>query len=174
MRVEIANRIAENPPRLFFLPPLLPGISVVREVFASEEVYAVAQGPWPADQRGHQFARMRGYLDTWTEGLRVSVADDPYKKPKSTFMARLDPVADEFFDIRCIDPYPGIRALGAFADKDLFFIALTWNDRPVLNTDRIWRDEIERTKATWRKLFHPYRPLKGANLHDYASNIRVV
>ncbi len=103
----------------------------------------------------------------------MTVAEDPYKKPRVTNMARADPIESEVFDIRCIDPKPGIRVLGCFADFDLF-VALTWNVRENLPDDKSWRDEIERCKAAWRRLFHPYLPFCGADLNAYLSNFQSV
>ena len=177
IRDEIGNRTREKPPRLFFLPPLIPSAPVVRELFVSEEIYAVGLPPWPDTVRGRRHAQMRGYLDAFTQGQRLTVADDPYRKPKSTNMARVDPPKDEVFDFRCIDPKPGIRIMGCFAAYDLF-VALTWNDRENLPSDdplnKAWRDEIERCKAAWRRLFHPFPPFTGSNLHAYLSNFQPV
>jgi hypothetical protein len=135
IRDEIRDRASEEPPRLFFLPPLIPSVALVREMFVSQEIAEVAQPPWPATEEGRRLAQMRAYLDGWTEGRLITVADDPYRKPKATIMARIDPVEDEVFDIRCVDPKPGIRVLGCFADFNLF-VALTWNQRENLEDDR--------------------------------------
>lgn len=146
---------------------------VVREIFISEDIYTVAQPPWAQTQMGRRCAQMRAYLDAWTEGRRLTVSDNPYRKRKATNIARTDPVADQVFEFRCIDPKPGIRVLGCFADFDLF-VALTWNVRENLTDDKAWRDEIERCKAAWRRLFNPYPPFSGAHLHDYLSNFQPV
>jgi hypothetical protein len=168
IRDEITRRTREDPPRLFFLPPLIPGAQIVRELFVSDEINRVAHPPWAAIDPGPRFARMRGFLDRWTEGGRISVADDPYRKPRSTFMARIDPGPDEVFDIRCIAPNPGIRVFGCFADRDLF-VALTKAKREDLTTSKDWRDEREACKAAWRRLFPTYQPFSGANLNEYIS-----
>jgi hypothetical protein len=175
IRDEIRRLTMERQPRLFFLPPLLPGVAVVRELFVSEEIFRVANPPWPSTVMGRRYARMRTYLDAWTEGRLITVADHPYNKPRSTFMARIDPGADEVFDIRCRYPKPGIRVLGLFADCDLF-VALTTTGHENLITGRDWRDEREACKAAWRRLFPTYQPFSGTTtLHDYIStNIYIV
>lgn len=174
IRVEIANRIGERPQRLFFLPPLIGSTPVVRELFVSEEINAVVHPPFSNSEIGRRLSQMRAYLDTqWTAGLRVTVADHPYKKPKATFMARVDPVGDEVFDIRCIDPKPGIRVLGCFGGRNLF-VALTFNFHENLQDSRDWRNEIERCKTLWRSLFHTYPPHSGPNLNDYLTNFQPV
>ena len=161
------------PPRLFFLPPLIPSVRMVREMFVSEEINAVAHPPWGTTKSDRRLAQMRGYLDAFTEGRRLTVAGDPYKKPKATNLARIDPIADEVFDFRCVDPKPGIRVLGYFAAYDLF-IALTWNCRENLQDDKAWRDEIERCKAAWRRLFHSFPPHSGDTINAYLSNFQSV
>lgn len=174
IRDEIRARTEERPPRLFFLPPLLPGGPFVREIFVSEEVNRVAHPPWDPTDMGVRFAGMRAFLDRWTEGSIISVADDPRRKPKATYMARIDPAPDEVFDIRCIAPNPGIRVFGCFADRDLF-VALTKAGREELTTDKEWRDAREACKAAWRRLFPTYQPFSGANLNEYISvNVLVI
>ena len=169
IRDEIRRRTEEEPPRLFFLPPLIGSAAVVRELFVSEEINRVAHPPWSPTALGTRFAQMRAYLDAWSEGRLISIADHPYRKPKPTFMARIDPAPDEVFDIRCIDPNPGIRIMGCFADRDLF-IALTRANREDLVTLHDWRNEREACKAAWRRLFPTYQPYTGATLNDYISN----
>jgi hypothetical protein len=177
IRDEILARTQETPERLFFLPPLIRSVGLVREIFISDEVNAVAHPPWPATALGRRHAQMRGYLDAFTEGRRITATDAPYRKPKSTFLARVDPVSDDFFSMRCIDPKPGLRVLGAFAAFDLF-VALTWNCRENLPSDdplnKPWRDEIERCKAAWRRLFYTYPPHHGSSLNAYLSNFTAV
>jgi hypothetical protein len=168
IRDEIRRRMEETPPRLFFLPPLIGGAAVARELFVSQEIYRVANPPWEATDLAARYARMRAYLDAWTEGRLISITDRPYRKPKPTYMARIDPAPDEVFDIRCIDPHPGIRVIGCFADRDLF-IALTYTGREDLPTSRDWRNEREACKAAWRRLFPTYTPFTGASLNDYIS-----
>lgn len=169
IRDEIRSRTQETPPRLFFLPPLIEGVAIMRELFVSEEINRIAHPPWPETSSGRRFARMRSYLDSWSGGRLISIADDPYHKPKRTFMARIDPSQDEVFDIRCRSPKPGIRILGCFADQDLF-IALTIAGHEDLTTEKEWRDEREACKAAWRRLFPTYQPFSGATLNEYVSN----
>src|ERR1700730_10643348 len=137
IRDEIKARCSEG--RLFFLSPLIPSTQVVREMFISEEIIGVFEAPATSTQDGQRFASLRAYLDTFVAGIRISVADDPYKKPKWTFMARLDPRTDEVFDIRVRYPKKGIRVFGRFAYKDCF-VALNWDFREELDDDKKWRD----------------------------------
>lgn len=170
IRREIGNRCGEG--RLFHLPPFLPGAPVVRMMFVSAEIHAVVVGAHSLDtEEGRRFGQLRGDLDRFTEGALISVADHPYRKDKKAYIARLDPPRDEAWDIRSVDPKPAIRVFGHFAMVDTF-IALTWAWRRDLGGpgSKEWRDEIERCKAAWRQLFHPYPPYSGGSLHDYVSS----
>lgn len=166
IRDEISEQLAEG--RLFLLPPLFAGMRTERTILASLEVHDIAQPPWPETWEGERHAEVRAYLDAFTEGRLISIAEEPYDKHRTAFLARVDPPTDEVWDIRCIDPEPGMRVLGCFAETDIF-VALIGNYRENLTDARDWRDEIELTKAEWRKLFPTYRPHSGANLHDYVS-----
>lgn len=167
IRNEINHRCGEN--RLFHLPHALPGQPMERTMFVSQEVYKAVSGPWKPSE-AHRMSMLRADLDMFTEGKIISVAEDPYKKPKSTYMARVDPPGDQVWDIRSRDPKPGVRVLGCFGETDTF-IALVWDYREPLNGpgSREWRDFIERCKAEWRKLFHPYQPHSGSTISDYVS-----
>jgi hypothetical protein len=81
---EIRRRVEETPPRLFFLPPVIGSAAVVRELFVAEEINRVAHPPWENTEPGARYARMRAYLDAWSEGRMISITDHPYRKPKPT------------------------------------------------------------------------------------------
>ena len=170
---EINARCGEEPPRLFLLPPAIPGSPCVRHVFVSPEINGAAQGPW--DDADHEFrcGRLRQYLDRLTEGMLVSVGRDPFKKKADAFLVRLDEAEDEVWEIRVRQPKPGIRIFGRFADKDVF-VALSWLGREVLTNDKEWRDARENCKATWRKLFPTYPAHTGDDFDKYISNFILV
>lgn len=113
---------------------------------------------------------LRGQFDHFIGGGLISVAENPYSKWDKAFIARVDPVKDEIWDIRVIDPKPAIRVLGAFAETDVF-IALEWEYRTKLGgpESREWRSFVGRAKAKWRSLFGTYKPHTGANVSDYVS-----
>lgn len=154
------------------LPHAIRSVPQVRSIFVSEEVSRIVFPPWTEDAEGLRFSRLRAQLDVFTAGTLISVAHDPFKKPKATYMARVDPPADEVWDIRSIDPKPAIRVLGCFAETNVF-IALVWEYRKPLGgpDSRQWRDFRERCKTEWRKLFPAYPPLSGQTSNDYASGI---
>lgn len=170
--VEIINRCGEG--RLFSLPLLIPSVETTdvetkRDIYVSREVDDAVRGPWEETTEGLRLAELRGHLDIFTGGGLISIADNPYDKDKTAFLARLDPARDGAWQIRDCDD-PAIRVFGHFAFIDTF-IALTWRWRDELDgrDSRSWRDEINRCKTEWRKLFPTYQPLKGGTLDEYVS-----
>ncbi len=157
------------------LEPALASSRSVRTMIVSAEIRKLFIGPWEDTRHEYRCGRLRADLDMFTEGRLISVAQAAYKKPKATYMTRLQPLADEVWEIRSRDPKPGIRVFGRFAEKDVF-VALTWELRePLLGPgSREWRDAREACKAEWRKLFPAYPALARDDLHDYASNIILV
>jgi len=159
--------------RLISLPPLIRSDPVVRHLFVAEEVFKIVRGPWPKSTEGVRHASLRALLDRFTAGGRITVADHPTKKKNSANMARVRPPEDEIFDFRAMDPEPGIRAFGSFAEKDTF-VVVTWRYREELEYDPVkWGKEILRCKAKWRLLFHAYPPPPGS-LDDHISNFEPV
>ncbi len=168
IRDVISARVQEG--RLFHLPPLIASQQTVRNLFVGTELHSVVSPPWSQSTEGFRLSQLRANLDAYTEGQTISMADDPFTKPKSTFMARTAPVVHEVWDIRSRDPKPGIRVLGCFAETDTF-VALVWDYREALGgpNSKEWRDLIERCKAEWRNLFITYPPHQGSNINDYVS-----
>jgi len=113
-------------------------------------------------------------LDEFTDGGFITIAENPRDKEASALLARVEPAEDDVFDFRCLDPKPGIRALGCFAEVDVF-VALTWEYRENLENDDDWSAEIARCKSEWKRLFCDLPPFKGAKLNEYVSyNFRAV
>ena len=164
---EINNRVSEG--RLFLLEPSLPGISVERPMFVSAELQKLLFGPWKSHEQERRWNRLRADLDTFVEGRRISVALRPYKA-RTAYMAQLDSINDEVWEIRSRDPKPGIRVFGRFAETDLF-VALTWWWRSDLKgpKSKQWRSAREGCKAEWRKLFPTYPAQSGTQISDYIS-----
>lgn len=174
IRGVIASRRDEG--RLCLLQPAMPGSPCVRWMFVSPEIFEAIDGPWNDSNEGYRFGRLRADLDAFIEGRLISIGKHPYKKNKKAYMSQLDPVVDEVWEIRSIDPKPGIRVFGSFSEKDTF-VALTWLYRaPLMGPNsREWRDAREQCKAEWRNLFITYKPHTGADLeNDYASNAFLV
>jgi hypothetical protein len=156
---------------LFVLPSLLTGEETVRTMFVSTEIMHDVTPPFAANRDGRRLAEFREYLDAFSEGAQLSVAEDPEAKPSDAMLARIHPVRENFWDIRSISPKPGIRAFGGFVGKDEF-VCLTWNYRE--NLDGRWDDEVNRCKAEWKSLFGNEDPLSRNMLDEYLSNFLAV
>jgi hypothetical protein len=169
IRDEIARQCEER--RLFFLPPAMTFIPVVRHLFVSPELYRLAEtGPWADIAEEKRFGLLRANLDDFTRNAPLTVEWNPFEA-RDAYFGRLDPISDEVWDIRSRDPRPAIRVLGSFADTDTF-VGLVWGWRKEWDGKESceWRDARVRTGAEWRKLFPAYTPHKGDHIHDYLSN----
>lgn len=173
IQAEIRNRVAEG--RLTLLQPALPDIPRVRSMFASEEICRLVLGPWTDAAMEERCGALRADLDHFISGATLTVSREPYRKPKQTFLSRLDPGRDEVWVIRSRAPKPGIRVFGRFAQRDVF-VALSWAWRSELDGpgSKDWRDAAVGCIAEWRRLLHPYEPLREGDLHDYATDIVLV
>jgi hypothetical protein len=160
---------------LFCLTPEFLSDETPRAMFVSREVMEIVDGPpWPNSRDGRRYARLRGLFDAFTGGDFITVAADPFRKDACAILARVHPIAHEIWDFRCLDPAPGIRSLGCFAEQDAF-VALTWNFRENLQAAAAWNAEIRLCKNEWQGLFGPLPPHAGKSLDEYVSyNFRSV
>jgi len=155
--------------RLFELPSLFTGYETARTMIVSPDILRAVSLPFPADRkRAERLGEFRRWLDSFSEGGQITVAEDPREKPPLAMMARVEPVAAGFFSIRVTDPEytPGIRSLGGFSKKDEF-IALTWDLRENIE---LFDDEVAIVQTAWTGLFGNETPYSGEHLDDYLSN----
>jgi hypothetical protein len=148
--------------RLFWLPPLAEPLGRPRTVFASPDVYAVAQ-QWETNVR---FASLRGSLDQFSRTMDITFALDPFNKEPGAFMARTDPPASRIVSLRVFDSEDGIRVLGSFSEQDVF-IALTWHFRESI-PEGGWPPLVHHCRARWDALFSQ-PPRYGNSIHAYVS-----
>jgi len=156
---------------LFEVTPTLPNSPHGRWMFANAEVNRLIVGPWADQAERYRCGALWADFDRYVESRIISVClDNPYRKPKTTFLARLDPGHDEVWEIRSRDPRPSIRVFGRFADRDVF-VALDWGHRSQLGGpgSNAFKLRIRRCKAEWRKLFPSYDPLTGSSVNEYIS-----
>jgi hypothetical protein len=163
--MSIRDRIrALDGKELFCLAPLAGG-SLVRTMFVSREVLDAVTPPFPPHWDGQRLGQFRGTLDAFAENQWISIASDPYNKSAQTYLAPVDPVALDIWDIRSIAPLPQIRCFGAWSEQDTF-VALTWEYRDGIDFDA----EAKRCRAVWDKFLSPCKPFHGRNPDDYLSD----
>lgn len=146
---------------LFLLISEFPGEETPRTMFLSREVQEIVLEA--ATDR--YMALVKAVLDNFVAGGFITVAGDPFRKPSSAILARVDPVELEVFSFRVFDPRPQIRVLGCFSERDTF-VALSWNYRQDFN----WNAERDGCLAEWGRLFNGIPPHSGANLNEYLSH----
>lgn len=162
---ELRFRIEEG--RLFLVNPLIHGSPHPRLIYATSEIWNKLCGPWSDKSEEYRMNKLYADLDHFSSGERIIVSrgniEQGYMKP-------LDDISEEVWEIRSRDPKPSLRLFGRFAETDIF-IATNLRERIELGSpgSKPWRDEFERCKAEWRKLFPAYEPLTGSTLRDYIS-----
>ena len=158
--------------KLFELASLLTGDETVRTMIVSADVMAVVSPPFADTEEGLRHGELRAWMDAFSEGAELTVAEDPDRKPPDAMLARVHNVDDEFWSIRVTEPEDtaGIRSLGAFAAKDKF-LALTWEYREDM-TD--FDSHVQGVQQDWDDLFGSEPPFFGDRLDEYLTNYRAV
>lgn len=140
-------------------------------MFLSADLDELISPPWSPSREGRRHARLRAFLTSFVDGAFITVANNPFDKDARAILARVDPPEAEVWDFRCLDPNPGMRVFGSFAEKDTF-VALTWDYRE--NVDD-WHEKVVECRDEWKKLFGDLLPLIGKTPNDYLSyNFRSV
>jgi hypothetical protein len=153
--------------RLHERPSNFTGYETVRTVYAVPDIIGVTSGPFGESLRDERLAEFAQALDAFSEGGRFSVAQDPRSKPGHAMLARIEPASAEFWCIRVTAPEetPGIRAFGAFVEKDVFVI-LAWHYREEMSFD----EDVTLVRKAWRELFGDATPHGGKSLDQYVTN----
>lgn len=152
---------------LHFCEPMLSSNSRARKVYLSSEVNELLTGA-VADMSQWR-AKLQAQLDSFMDGDVIPACLVPHKAARA-FMGLLHPVDKGIWDIRCRDPSPGLRVLGAFLAVDVF-VCLTYRTRDQLGqrADPRWEDAINECNRLWKILFPSFAPLTGDNLSDFLS-----
>lgn len=156
---------------LFLLQPAFSGEETPRTIFLSREVDELREGAWSNSKDAGRLATALAVLEDFVTGGVVSVAEYPFRKSSRALLARLHPVAWEFWAFRCIDPRPGIRVLGGFAGRAIF-IALTWEYRENFDSEQLdggWGGNIIRCRNEWTRLFGDTQPHKARTIDGYVG-----
>ncbi|TIR28283.1 MAG: hypothetical protein E5X35_31350 [Mesorhizobium sp.] len=141
-----------------------------RNMILTPYIDALAQQPFADTIEGERYAALAQYLDGFSELHRITVAQNPDKKPNDVMLARVHPVGDDFWSMRITAPEdtPGIRLLGGFCARDSF-VGLLCEFRDYIS---VFDEEVDETRNLWRDLFGDLKPLSGSNLDDYLTHYR--
>lgn len=151
--------------------PAMPSGEMKRYMLVSKQLRSAMLGPWKNAEQEKRLAQLRGDLDAFVLGQRISVANHPYEKDKTAYIARVDPVHKEIWDIRSIDPKPGIRVLGCFAEVNVF-VALVWDYRANLDGPGgpLWGAFVQQAEHMWNRFSLGLSPHSGSAIGDYISD----
>lgn len=149
--------------RLFQHTSHFYGEETCRYVYVSECVWDFIHRQVD-DHIGHVGRNVRGLLDYFIEGDPITVGWNPHEKG-ACLMARVDShdPGYEVWDVRALDPYPGARVFGAFAEFNVF-VALTWCEKED-GLDYVL--EAESCIQKWKELFDLTRPHRGRFVGEY-------
>lgn len=156
---------------LFPVEPTMQSEPMNRALYASPEVHRLITGPWKDNAEKYRCGKLWADFDRFVEGRLIPVSlDNPYTKPKNTYLSRMDPDDDEVWQIRSRAPKPAMRVFGRFACTDCF-VGLSWRLRNELGgpRSREFRQEIRRCLAAWRRIFPSYNAFSGDTVNEYIS-----
>ena len=155
---------------LFLLNPSMPGQpgTLGRTMYVSAEINFKLEGPWETEQEEMNCQVLKRDFDRFMTGQIIATRMPP-RTSVNAFIALLDPPRDEIWEIRTRESRPQFRALGSFADTDVF-VALTLWERSDLDASADWRYAMVECGCQWRRLFPAYSPKSGRTIHDYISN----
>lgn len=166
--------------QLFKLDFSIPGSPEIRTVLMAPEVAKLVIPPWPNSIMGERCARLRADLESFLSGDPITVCWEPFKGKQYHKLGRLHPVHDGVWDMRSIDPSPGLRVLFFLAEKDVMIalrccprsIPVPWLHRALLGAwdSGEWRKAINECKAEWIRLFPNCRPLVRSTIDECLSN----
>lgn len=134
------------------------------------------EGPWTSPKCGSRVGLLRGDLESFVKGERVSVCLKPYTA-KEAFLGRLDRPEDEVWDMRSRTASPGLRLFGRFAAPNIF-IAFTWAPRSTVWNGREpmgdrhnpkWDVAKLECERQWGLLFPKHEPIHGEEVQDYVT-----
>lgn len=143
--------------------PIAP-ISTLRPVYLVPEVCARIVGPWTTAEERSFMPQVQADLENFIEGGWINAT---FRMRPNAYCKRLQDGSKSVWELRTIDPAPGVRIFGMFAMKDVF-IGTGMLLRSELN-DCSFKEEIRNTKAKWRNILHTYAPVVSENINDYIT-----
>lgn len=153
------------------------GDSEERTMFVSREVSDLLSPPWTDKTVEERVGFLRADLEAFVRGQLMGMCMLPRKANEKAHFGLLAPAEDGFWDVRSVNPDPGLRVVGAFAKRDVF-VGLCWAPRSKAWLQRLpladfhsleWRRLIKRARREWQRLFLGLEPHKGASHSDHIS-----
>ncbi|MBN13893.1 MAG: hypothetical protein CMJ15_01520 [Pelagibacterium sp.] len=151
--------------QLHFIVPALPGLSVKRDIFVSQEVYdLVGDEAVVSPDLERVSGKARAKIDYIASGGVFVFAMDPMNKSVTSLVARNHNIPQGVLDVRINDPKPELRIFGCSAGCDVL-VLLTWAKRKNLK----FKAEVDRCQQVWTSMFPDKQPLVGRNHEQYFS-----
>lgn len=159
---EISARISEG--RLVEFKPFAPS-SMSRLVYLTPDINDQIKGPWESgSEEEAQMPYVLADLENFALGFWVLTALG--RGPKVNFR-RLEVrrrKRPETWEMRTMEPPPGYRLFGFFADADKF-VGLHLVSKDLVNND----EDMKHAQSKWRNLFGTFNPVVSENINDYIS-----
>ena len=161
--------------RLYRVPQSLPeGLPQIRVIYASGLIRTLLSGIGLNTRGKIRVGELQADLDYFMDGRRLDLR--PLGNIREyAYMAVLEPVHNDIWEIRSIDPKPSIRLFGSFVKRNQF-VVFTWAWRKELGGRyaKEWRAVIQEFKEEWQAYFGALRPLSGSYPDAYLTNARVI
>tara|TARA_R110000787_G_scaffold16251_2_gene49509 strand:- start:555 stop:1097 length:543 start_codon:yes stop_codon:yes gene_type:complete len=133
----------------------------------------IAEG---VDEWGRRVGRLQSDFEKFVMGQHVTLSMTPFQH-KAAYMGLLDPASEGIWEIRSVDPKPGLRVFGKFPSMDTF-VALNWEPRSKkfggkkpLGAGKSLEYQIAMIEADqrWNEVLPGLLPLTGGDFDDYVS-----
>ena len=154
---------------LRFWKPLLPRPRIRMLYVAKELVDEIESN----DRDEYRMGQLSRDFDFFCQSPRIAVGTG---RETTCFMKRLEPGADEVWELRSRDPEPQVRVFGRFAQPDCFVAThaafredlgdLSWSRWEGNN----WPTEIQRCKSKWAVLLPSQVTFSGGSIHAYITS----
>ena len=112
------------------------------------------------------FRKLSAQFQNFMMGRTIPVALE--HDHKHAEWARLDPAGCEVWETRVRHVQPELRALGRFADADIF-VALNLYEGSQLKGKKAWDAAKARCQTDWAVLFPYTSPVFGSTANDYVT-----
>lgn len=135
--------------------------TILRHMYLERELHERLFHSYEDDSVEERHAQLQSDLEQFVTARRLP----------PTYIRLLAPTSKGVWEIRSVQPNPGIRVFGLFIKKDSF-LATHYEYRRELGgfNDRAWKLASRRSRGIWSKLFTTmYKPRLSDNIHELIS-----